>query len=104
MGSYGRELEATMLLLWMTSLCLMRFAPDDSPVASVRIAGSARRIVTDAGAGGYQAFPDVCRLKNGDLFCVFYAGYGHISHPTDRLPRGGRICAIRSQDEGKTWS
>jgi hypothetical protein len=27
-------------------------------------------------AGDYAAFPDVCRLKNGDLFCVFYSGYG----------------------------
>ncbi len=62
------------------------------------------RIVVDAGAGGYQAFPDVCRLKNGELLCVFYAGYGHISHPNEKLPRGGRICAVRSSDEGKTWS
>jgi len=60
--------------------------------------------VTDAGAGGYQAFPDVCRLKNGDLLCVFYAGYGHVSQPNARLPRGGRVCSVRSTDEGKTWS
>lgn len=26
-------------------------------------------------AGPYQAFPDVCRLANGDLACVFYAGF-----------------------------
>jgi hypothetical protein len=63
-----------------------------------------RQIVTDAGAGGYQAFPDVCRLKNGDLLCVFYAGYGHVSHPNAALPLGGRVCAVRSKDEGKTWS
>src|SRR5262249_44457183 len=62
------------------------------------------RIVTDAAAGGYQAFPDVCRLKNGELFCVFYAGYGHVSHPSKELPKGGRICSVRSKDEGKTWS
>ena len=30
-------------------------------------------------AGPYQAFPDVCRLKNGDILCVFYAGYGHVA-------------------------
>lgn len=72
----------------------------------VRIAveGPARRIVTNAGAGGYQAFPDVCRLKNGDLICVFYAGYTHISHPNAQLPLGGRICAVRSTDDGATWS
>lgn len=73
-------------------------------VAPVRVIGPPRRIVADAGAGGYQAFPDVCRLKNGDLFCVFYAGYTHISYPTDKLPKGGRICAVRSGDEGKTWT
>src|SRR5229473_1171298 len=66
--------------------------------------GTPRRIVTDAGAGGYQAFPDVCRLKNGDLLCVFYAGYSHVSQPNAALPRGGRVCAVRSSDDGSTWS
>ncbi len=55
-------------------------------------------------AGTYQAFPDACRLKNGDLLCVFYAGYGHISLPRDDFPKGGRICSVRSRDEGRTWS
>lgn len=32
-------------------------------------------------AGGYAAFPDICRLQNGDLYCVFYSGYGHVSTP-----------------------
>lgn len=62
------------------------------------------RITDDAGAGGYEAFPDVTRLRNGDLLCVFYAGYAHISPPSEALPRGARICAIRSRDNGKTWS
>jgi sialidase-1 len=55
-------------------------------------------------AGSYQAFPDICRLTNGDLLCVFYAGYGHVSRPTNDWPRGGRICSVRSRDEGRTWS
>ncbi len=55
-------------------------------------------------AGPYQAFPDVCRLPNGDLLCVFYAGYGHVSLPNDQWPRGGRICEVRSSNEGRTWS
>jgi sialidase-1 len=55
-------------------------------------------------AGTYQAFTDVCRLKNGDLLCVFYAGYGHVSLPRDDCPKGGRICSVRSRDEGATWS
>jgi hypothetical protein len=55
-------------------------------------------------AGTYQAFSDVCRLPGGDLMCVFYAGYGHVSLPNDEWPRGGRICLVRSSDEGRTWS
>jgi hypothetical protein len=54
-------------------------------------------------AGGYAAFPDVCRLRNGDLFCVFYSGYGHVSTPNDKWPKGGRLMAVRSPDDGKTW-
>jgi sialidase-1 len=54
-------------------------------------------------AGGYAAFPDVCRLKNGDLICVFYSGYWHISTPNTAWPRGGRIMAVRSIDNGRTW-
>lgn len=65
------------------------------------------RILSRGGASGtYQAFPDLCRLRNGDLLCVFYAGYGHVSLP-DRSkgwPEGGRICSVRSRDEGRTWS
>jgi hypothetical protein len=54
-------------------------------------------------AGGYAAFPDICRLKTGDLYCVFYSGYGHVSTPNDKWPKGGRIMAVRSTDNGKTW-
>jgi len=55
-------------------------------------------------AGIYQAFPDICRLTNGDLFCVFYAGYAHVSLPRNDWPKGGRICCVQSHDEGRTWS
>lgn len=55
-------------------------------------------------AGTYQAFTDICRLINGDLMCVFYAGYGHVSLPKDGWPKGGRICSVRSSDEGRTWT
>jgi sialidase-1 len=56
-------------------------------------------------AGTYQAFPDMCRLKNGDIVAVFYAGYQHVSLPKPpEWPNGGRICLVRSRDEGRTWS
>jgi len=61
-------------------------------------------VCRDAGAGGYEAFPDVCRLRDGRLMAVFYAGYGHVSLPDERLPRGGRIGYCLSSDEGRTWS
>ncbi len=60
-------------------------------------------ICEDAGAGGYEAFPDVCRCANGDLLCVFYAGYAHVSFPREDLPRGARVCSVRSTDEGDSW-
>ncbi|MGQ9737598.1 MAG: sialidase family protein [Armatimonadota bacterium] len=63
-----------------------------------------QRISRGDAAGSYQAFPDACRLKNGEIVCVFYAGYAHVSLPNREYPRGGRICIARSQDEGHTWS
>src|SRR5947209_3217217 len=69
-------------------------------------AASAQHQIVCSGeaAGGYAAFPDVCRLKNGDLFCVFYSGYGHVSTPDARWPKGGRFMAVRSSDNGRIWS
>lgn len=61
-------------------------------------------VCTDAGAGAYEAFPDVCRLSDGRLMCVFYAGYGHVALPNPQLPRGGRVSYCLSPDEGRTWS
>ena len=87
----------------MTSILILLLTTFAPGTVAIHV-GSPTRIVTDAGAGGYQAFPDVCRLKNGELFCVFYAGYSHVSLPNGSLPKGGRICGIRSKDEGETWS
>jgi sialidase-1 len=61
-------------------------------------------VCRDAGAGGYEAFPDVCRLSDGRLMAVFYAGYGHVAMPNAQLPKGGRICCCTSRDEGHSWS
>jgi len=55
-------------------------------------------------AGPYQAFPDAARLSNGDIVSVFYSGYGHVSLPKPGWKKGGRLCLVRSKDEGKTWS
>jgi len=61
-------------------------------------------VCEDAGAGGYEAFPDVCRLNDGRLMSVFYAGYGHVALPNAQLPKGGRIAYCLSSDEGQTWT
>lgn len=55
-------------------------------------------------AGEYQAFPDATRLKNGDIVAVFYAGYDHVSYPNKSYPKAGRICLVRSKDEGRSWT
>lgn len=69
----------------------------------VRVEGAPRRIAVPE-AGSYYAFPDICRLKGRSLLCVFYAGYGHVSLPSEKAPKGGRIVAMRSDDDGATWS
>ena len=61
-------------------------------------------VCADAGAGAYEAFPDLCRTADGRLLAVFYAGFGHIAMPNEKLPKGGRISGCFSADEGKTWS
>jgi len=58
----------------------------------------------DAGAGGAEEMPDICRTAEGSLIAVFMAGFAHASPPNPSLPRGGRICYAFSTDEGKTWS
>lgn len=87
-------------------------------VKDIVVSGSARKpsgeffvpkpnfvyVCQDAGAGGYEAFPDVCRLSDDRLMAVFYAGYGHVALPNEQLPKGGRISYCTSSDEGHTWS
>lgn len=54
----------------------------------------------DAGAGGYESFPDVCRLRDGRLLCVFYAGYYHVSLPKPGFAKGGRwVLGVYWEDE-----
>lgn len=61
-------------------------------------------ISTGKNSGDYQAVPDMCRLKNGDIIVVFYAGDNHVTFPSEKYPKAGRICLTRSKDEGQTWS
>jgi peptidoglycan/xylan/chitin deacetylase (PgdA/CDA1 family) len=81
-------------------------APVDPMAVIAERKASLRRyqiVASGNAAGGYAAFPDVCRTKTGDLFCTFYSGYGHVSKPNKDWPKGGRVMAVRSTDDGKTW-
>ncbi len=63
------------------------------------------KVISQGGdACEYQAFPDACRLKNGDIAVVFYAGDGHVTRSSEKYPNAGRICLVRSKNEGRTWS
>src|SRR5207247_1259395 len=79
-------------------------APATAPAADASHSIDPIVISKGEAAYTYQAFPDACRLKNGDIVAVFYAGYTHVSLAADDFPLGGRICMVRSTDEGKTWS
>jgi hypothetical protein len=67
--------------------------------------GRKTRDITSRGAwGDYEGFPGVCRLADGDLIVVFYAGTSHMGYPHPSTPKNGRICFMRSRDSGKQWS
>ena len=68
------------------------------------VSGSEVVVCSDAGAGGLEQFPDVCRMPDDRLICVFNAGYGHVSPTNATYPLGGRISFCTSSDEGRTWS
>ncbi len=85
------------LISIMVALASPAMAADGTPPAFVYVC-------RDAGAGGYQAFPDVCRLRDGRLMAVFYAGYGHVALPNAKLPNGGRISYCTSSDKGHSWT
>jgi hypothetical protein len=74
--------------------CLIRLLLLSGLICQINgAAGEAAPRVISKGenSGTYQAFPDICRLRGGELLCVFYGGYGHISLPNKDWPRGGRI-------------
>lgn len=75
-----------------------------STIVPTAVSAQHQIVCSGVAAGGYAAFPDVCRLQHGDLYCVFYSGYGHVSTPSDKWSKGGRILAVRSTNNGRTWS
>lgn len=105
MRSWKRPMEILLGPVIWVSTGLGVSAPVEEPSSLSAPDSPGHRLISrGAAAGSYQAFPDVCRLANGDLICVFYAGYGHVSLPRPDWQRGGRICSVRSADEGRTWT
>jgi len=90
----------------------MLLTPAAEPTTTATTAFQHVIVCEDAGAGGYEAFPDVIRTRKNELLCVFYAGFDHVSLPKwapgGKLPancaNAGRICLVRSRDDGRTWS
>lgn len=79
--------------------------PDQNNQTEVSNQSELFQVISKGGdAGDYQAFTDAVRLANGDILVVFYAGDGHVTYPSDLYPSAGRICMVRSTDNGKTWS
>ncbi len=89
---------------WCVVGLLLGHSANVDAAVSVDVSSSFRYVATANAAGGYAAFPDVARLNDGRLMCMFYAGYGHISTPTQSWPNGGRIMGVTSTDEGVSWS
>lgn len=91
-------MKLTRLLILFTGFYIpfLAFSQDHKELSKVISKGGT--------AGEYQAFTDVVQLKNGDLLAVFYAGESHVTYPSESYPKAGRICMVRSTDEGKSWS
>ena len=89
-----------LLICLLTSLVLHAAEINEIPADTLKPI-----LISKGGdAGDYQAFPDACRLKNGDIVAVFYAGDEHVTKQSEKYPKAGRICLVRSKDEGRTWT
>ncbi len=93
-----KSLFLTLSLLAAVHLVNSAEAPPHAPAIDFRVISKGDL------SGSYQAFPDACRLQDGSILCVFYAGYTHVSLPREDFPKGGRVCSVRSTDEGRHWS
>lgn len=61
-------------------------------------------IPQDPAGGGFQAWPDLVRLGDGRLMCLFYNGYAHGSPNNAQFPNAGRIDYSISTNSGYSWS
>ena len=89
--------------LLAAACCLVVNLPAAPQAADTVPSPYGKVIVTDGGCGGFEAWPDVKRLDNGELLVAFYAGSAHGSPPTDKRPNSGKMALVRSKDNGVTW-
>ena len=71
----------TAVLLLLAGVGTVYARPGTGGVVSERPGHEFVFVCRDGGAGGYEAFPDVCRLADGRLMAGFYAGSVHVSLP-----------------------
>jgi sialidase-1 len=95
---------SALLMILMAGILFAGQVPTGGSLPGLRAGRDYVVVCRDGGAGGYEAFPDVCRLSDGRLMSVFYASYDHVGLPNERWPKGGRIDCAFSSDEGRTWS
>jgi sialidase-1 len=101
------KLNSTSTILRICFFLLIVFIPyiAKSKERGIKQDSVVHKLISKGGsAGDYQAFADACRLKNGDIIAVFYSGDDHVTYPGEKYPKAGRICMVRTSDEGKTWT
>jgi hypothetical protein len=98
------SIRSSVLVFSMLAVATFAFAQGTEAPGVMKEGTDYVMVCADAGAGAYEAFPDVCRLADGRLMCVFYAGYQHVSIPNGEHPKGGCVAGCFSSDEGKTWT
>ncbi len=103
------KIRCTCLIILLQATGFLKLDAKDSftcrNIYEIKADSTGYKIISKGGeAGEYQAFPDATRLKNGDILVAFYSGDSHVTRANANYPKAGRICFVRSKDEGKTWS
>lgn len=89
---------ARMILVAVAALAVFSLAPNAAAAVDYVT------IPQDPTGGGFQAWPDLIRLQDGRLMCLFYNGYAHGSPNNAQFPNAGRVDYSISTNSGYSWS